>query len=396
MLDTQPAPALLYCTEEAGDAIMRSEFRIGLLTAAIVMLAACGGKKEEAADAAAKPEEKVLFVYNWSDYIGETTIADFEARTGIKVTYDVFDSNEVLETKLLAGRTGYDVVVPSANFLERQIKAGVFLKLDKSKLPNLVNMDQEIMQRVAAHDPGNEHSINYLWGTTGIGYNPDLVKKALGAGTIDSWSAVFNPANAARLAKCGISILDAPSEVIDSALIYLGRDPNSEKAEDLAAAEELLMKVRPHVRYFHSSQYINDLATGEICVSLGWNGDVLQARKRGAEAEKPVNVAWANPKEGAIMWFDMLAIPADAPHPGNAHEFLNFIMDPAVAAGITNTVAFATGNAASLALVSDDIKNDPSVYPTEEVRENLHPHLAESQDFSRELNRAWTRVRTGQ
>jgi len=374
---------------------MRSEFRFGLLIAAVVWLAACGGKKEEAAEAP-KPEDKVLYVYNWSDYIGEKTIAEFEAKTGIKVTYDVFDSNEVLETKLLAGKTGYDVVVPSANFLERQIKAGVFLKLDKSQLPNLVNMDPDIMQRVALHDAGNEHSINYLWGTTGIGYNPDLVKKALGTDTIDSWSAIFDPANAKKLAKCGISMLDAPSEVLDSALIYLGRDPNSEKAEDLAAAEEVLMKVRPYVRYFHSSQYINDLATGEICVSLGWSGDALMARTRGAEATKPVKVAYTIPKEGAIMWFDMLAIPADAPHPNNAHAFLNFIMEPQEAAGISNFVSYANGNSASLPFVDDSIKNDPSVYPTEEVKKNLHPHLAESQEFSRDLNRAWTKVRTGQ
>jgi putrescine transport system substrate-binding protein len=377
------------------EAIMRSNFRPGLLVAAVVMLAACGGKKDEAAEAP-KPEDKVLFVYNWSDYIGENTIAEFEAKTGIKVTYDVFDSNEVLETKLLAGKTGYDVVVPSANFLERQIKAGVFLKLDKSKLPNLVNMDPDIMQRVALHDPGNEHSINYLWGTTGIGYNPDLVKKALGTDTIDSWSAIFDPANAKKLAKCGISMLDAPSEVMDSALIYLGRDPNSEKAEDLAAAEEVLMKVRPYVRYFHSSQYINDLATGEICVSLGWSGDALMARTRGGAATKPVNVAYVIPKEGAIMWFDMLAIPADAPHPNNAHAFLNFIMEPKEAAGISNYVSYANGNAASLPFVDDSIKNDPSVYPSDEVKKNLHPHLAESQEFSRDLNRAWTKVRTGQ
>ena len=374
---------------------MRSEFRFGLLVAAVVMLAACGGKKEEVADAA-KPEDKVLFFYNWSDYIGETTIADFEKKTGIKVTNDLFDSNEVLETKLLAGRTGYDVVVPSANFLERQIKAGVFLKLDKSQLPNLANMDPEIMERVAAHDPGNQYAINYLWGTTGIGYNPDLVKKALGTNVIDSWSAIFDPANAAKLAKCGISMLDAPSEVMDSALIYLGRDPNSEKAEDLKAAEELLMKVRPYVRYFHSSQYINDLATGEICISLGWSGDALQAKARGAEAEKPVNVAYAIPKEGAIMWFDMLAIPADAPHPNNALAFLNFVMEPEVAAGISNYVAYANGNVKSLPFVDDAIKNDPSVYPTAEVKTKLHAHLAESQEFSRDLNRAWTRVRTGQ
>ncbi|MGB5132595.1 MAG: polyamine ABC transporter substrate-binding protein [Steroidobacteraceae bacterium] len=376
---------------------MRSEFRYGLPAAAVIMLVACGGNKEaDGAAAAAKPEDKVLFVYNWSDYIGATTIADFEAKTGIKVTYDVFDSNEVLETKLLAGRSGYDVVVPSANFLERQIKAGVFLPLDKSKLPNLVNMDPEIMQRVAAHDPGNKYAVNYLWGTTGIGYNPELVKKAIGTDTIDSWAAVFDPAIAKKLSKCGISMLDAPSEVADSALIYLGLDPNSERAEDLAAAEQLLLKVRRYVRYFHSSQYINDLATGEICVSLGWIGDMRQAHDRGAKAQTPVKVAYSIPKEGAIMWFDMLAIPADAPHPNNAHEFLNFIMDPAVAAGISNDVAYANGNAASLPLVRDDIKNDASLYPTEEVRKKLHPHLAESQEFSRDLNRAWTRVRTGQ
>lgn len=376
---------------------MRSEFRYGLPAAAVIMLVACGGNKEaDGAAAAAKPEDKVLFVYNWSDYIGATTIADFEAKTGIKVTYDVFDSNEVLETKLLAGRSGYDVVVPSANFLERQIKAGVFLPLDKSKLPNLVNMDPEIMQRVAAHDPGNKYAVNYLWGTTGIGYNPELVKKAIGTDTIDSWAAVFDPAIAKKLSKCGISMLDAPSEVADSALIYLGLDPNSERAEDLAAAEQLLLKVRRYVRYFHSSQYINDLATGEICVSLGWIGDMRQAHDRGAKAQTPVKVAYSIPKEGAIMWFDMLAIPADAPHPNNAHEFLNFIMDPAVAAGISNDVAYANGNAASLPLVRDDIKNDASLYPTKEVMKKLHPHLAESQEFSRDLNRAWTRVRTGQ
>ncbi len=375
--------------------IIRSEFRYALAGALMVALAACGGKKEPAAGTPAA-EEKVLFVYNWSDYIGETTIVDFEAKTGIRVTYDVFDSNEVLETKLLAGHTGYDVVVPSADFLERQIKVGVFLKLDKSKLPNLVNMDPEIMQSVATHDPGNEHSVDYMWGTTGIGYNPDLVRKAIGTDAIVSWSAIFNPAIAAKLATCGITMLDAPSDLVDSVLIYLGRDPNGESREDLAAAEAVLMKVRPYVRYFHSSQYINDLATGEICVSLGWSGDMLQARDRGAEAQKPVSVAYSIPNEGAIMWFDMLAIPADAPHPGNAHEFLNFMMDPAVIAGISNYVAYANGNASALPLVDEEIRNDASIYPTPEVRKKLHPHMAESQEYSRDLNRAWTRVRTGQ
>jgi putrescine transport system substrate-binding protein len=342
------------------------------------------------------PEEKVLNVYNWSDYIAEDTIAAFESRTGIKVNYDVFDSNEVLETKLLAGRTGYDVVVPSASFLERQIQAGVFMKLDSSKLPGLANMDPEIMERVAAHDPGNQHAIPYLWGTTGIGYNPEKVKAALGTDTIDSWAAIFDPENARKLQSCGLTLLDAPGEIIDSALIYLGRDPNSESAEDLAAAEELLMKIRPFVRYLHSSQYINDLANGEICVAVGWSGDILQARDRGAEAATPVEVAYAIPKEGAIMWFDMLAIPADAPHPNNAHAFIDYLMEPAVIAEISDYVAYANGNLASFDLVDAEVTGDPSVYPTEEVKAKLYPHLAESQDYSRLSNRAWTRFRTGQ
>ena len=377
-------------------AIMRSGFRCGVLTASIAMLAACGGKKEDGAEAAPKPEEKVLFVYNWSDYIAETTIADFEARTGIKVTYDVFDSNEVLETKLLSGNTGYDIVVPSSTFLQRQIQAGVFRKLDKRKLPNLANMNLEIMKLVAEQDPGNEHSIVYMWGTTGIGYNRELVKKALGTDTIDGWEAVFDPAIAQKLAKCGITMLDSATDVVESALIYLGHDPNSEDRADLAAAEELLTKVRPYVRYFHASQYINDLATGEICVSLGWSGDVIQARDRAAGAEAPVDIAYAIPKQGAMLWFDTLAIPADAPHPDNAHAFLNFLMEPEVIAGVSNYVAFANANAAALQFVDDEVKSDPSIYPTPEVMKNLHPDIVESQEFSRDLNRAWTRIRTGQ
>jgi putrescine transport system substrate-binding protein len=365
--------------------------------AALAALAACGSKPETAAaPGESAPEEKVVSVLNWSDYIAETTNADFEAKTGIKVTYDVFDSNEVLETKLLAGRSGYDVVVPTAPFLERQIKAGVFLPLDKSKLPNLANMEPEIMERTAAHDPGNQHAITYLWGTVGLGYNPDLVKRALGTDTIDSWSAILDPASAAKLAKCGITMLDAPTDVFGSVAIFLGIDPNSEKPEDLKAVEDTLMAVRPYIRYFHSSSYINDLASGEICVALGWSGDMLQARDRGAAAAKPVTVKYAIPKEGAINYFDMLAIPADAPHPDNAHAYLNYLMDPEVIARVTNKTRFANANAAALPFVAEDIRNDPGIYPTPEVRARLHPDLVESQEFSRDLNRAWTRIRSGQ
>lgn len=375
---------------------MRSLSRCVFPAMFLALLAACGGKEPANATRTSTPEEKVVSVLNWSDYIAETTNADFEARSGIKVTYDVFDSNEVLETKLLAGRSGYDVVVPTAPFLERQIKAGVFLQLDKSKLPNLANMDPEIMERVAAHDPGNAHALVYLWGTVGLGYNVDMVKKALGTDRIDSWSAIFEPKNAAKLAKCGITMLDAPTDVYGSVAIYKGIDPNSEKPEDLAAVEEILTKVRPYVKYFHSSSYINDLAAGEICVALGWSGDMLQARDRGAAAAKPVHIAYVIPNEGAINYFDMLAIPADAPHPDNAHAYLNYLMDPEVIAKVTNKTRFASGNAAALPFVAADIKSDPGIYPSAEVRARLHPDLVESPAFSRELNRAWTRIRTGQ
>lgn len=370
--------------------------RHGLTLAAAVLAAACGGGETTDVGDATAAEEKVLHVYNWTDYIGRTTIADFEARTGIKVVYDTYDSNEMLETKLLTGGTGYDVVMPSGNFLERLVKTGAFMKLDKTKLPNLAHMDPEINRFAADHDPGMEHSISYMWGTAGIGYNPVMVEKVLGTDRIDSWDAVFDPVIASRLAKCGISMLDAPEDVFEAVRIYLGRDPNSEKAEDLAPAEALLAKVRPYVRYFHSSQHVNDLASGEICVSLSWNGLVLQARARGATASPPVEVAYVIPKEGATIWFDLVAIPADAPHPDNAHAFLDFLMEPEVIAEISNEIGYANGNAGSLAFISADLKSDPGVYPPGDVLKKLHRSRLKSQQFSREQNRAWTRIKTGQ
>jgi len=369
-----------------------------LAAAVTLVLAACGGGKQESsgeAAPAAAPEEKVLNVYNWSDYIAEDTIANFQTATGIKVNYDVFDNNEVLEAKLLAGSTGYDVVVPSASFLERQIKAGVFRKLDKSKLPNWQNLDPAVMKVLALHDPGNEHAVPWLWGTTGIGYNVAKVKAALGEVPVNSWSLIFDPKIAAKLKGCGITLLDAPSEVIDSVQIYLGLDPNGEKPEDLKAAADVLMSVRPYVKYLHSSQYINDLANGEVCVSLGWSGDVLQARDRAVEANKGIEIAYAVPKEGAIMWFDMMAIPADAKHPDNAHAWINNAMDPKVIAGVSNFVQYANGNAAALPMVDDAVKNNPGIYPDEATKAKLHAHLAESEAYSREANRAWTKFRTG-
>jgi putrescine transport system substrate-binding protein len=372
-----------------------------VLTAASLMLAvtACG-KKESAEQAqqpgAAAQEEKVLHVFNWSDYIAEDTVPNFEKQTGIKVTYDVFDSNDVLETRLLAGNSGFDLVVPSASFLERQIKAGVFQKIDKSQIPNLQHMDADIMNRVGLHDPNNEYSVPYLWGTTGIGYNEDKIKKIFGDARPDSWNYIFDPKNAAKLKDCGISLLDAPDEILKIVLAWIGRDPNSQKEEDLKAAEAKLTPIRPFVRKIHSSQYIDDLANGELCIAVGWSGDILQARDRAEEAGQGVKISYAIPKEGTIVWFDMLAIPADAKHPKNAHAFINYLMEPQVAANNSNFVNYANGNGASLSMVSDEVKNDPGIYPTPEVKAKLFPSLAYGEDFQRLMNRMWTKFQTGQ
>jgi len=379
---------------------MNNPVRTVLTAAAIVLAVAACGKKEDAKQAqqpgAAAQEEKVLHVFNWSDYVAEDTVPNFEKQTGIKVTYDVFDSNDVLETRLLAGNSGFDVVVPSASFLERQIKAGVFQKLDKSQLPNMKNLDPDIMQRVGLHDPNNEYSIPYLWGTTGIGYNEDKIKKILGDAKPDSWNYIYDPKLAAKFKDCGISLLDAPDEILKTVLAWMGRDPNSQKEEDLKAAEEKLMPIRPFVRKIHSSQYIDDLANGDLCIAVGWSGDILQARDRADEAKQGVKIKYAIPKEGTIVWFDMLAIPADAKHPKNAHAFINYLMDPQVAANNSNTVNYANPNAQSLSMVNDEVKNDPGIYPTPEVKAKLFPSLAYGEDFQRLMNRMWTKFQTGQ
>ena len=381
---------------------MTIKLRQGLLGVAVTLaLVACGqGEKakdgEQAAATPAAAEEKVVNVYNWSDYIAEDTIANFEKETGIKVNYDMYDGNETLETKLLAGNSGYDIVVPSASFLERQIKAEVYQKLDKSKLPNLSHMDPEVMQRSALHDPGNEHSVVYMWGTTGIGYNPDKVNKAFPNAPVDSWSLVYEPENAAKLKGCGIAVLDSYSEITSTVLAYLGKDPNSQSADDLALVEAKLLQIRPFIRYIHSSQYINDLANGDICVAVGYSGDILQARDRASEAGNNINVKYAVPKEGTIIWFDTMAIPKDAPHPNNAHAFINYIMEPEVVAKISNFVNYANGNADSLPFIDEGVRNDPGVYPPPEVKAKLFPDLAETQEYTRLMTRTWTRFTTGQ
>ncbi|MEL7428423.1 MAG: polyamine ABC transporter substrate-binding protein [Pseudomonadota bacterium] len=341
--------------------------------------------------------EGELNIYNWSDYIAEDTIEKFEAETGIKVTYDVFDSNEVLEAKLLAGSSGYDLVVPSASFMARQIQAGVFQKLDKSKLPNIGNLDPDIMGRVAEYDPNNDHGVVYMWGTTGIGYNEGKIAERLGEDApTDSWALVFDPANAEKLADCGISMLDAPTEVIPAAMNYLGLDPRSTDPEDFKKAADLIAQIKPHVRYFHSSQYINDLANGDICLSVGWSGDIFQARDRAAEADNGNSVAYVIPKEGALTWFDMMVIPADAKNSENAHKFLDFLMKPEITADITNYVWYASANTPALEMVEQEILEDPGIFPPAEVKANLWAPPVYDARADRSLNREWTRVKTGQ
>jgi putrescine transport system substrate-binding protein len=342
-------------------------------------------------------QDNVVHVYNWSDYIAEDTVAKFEAATGIKVVYDVYDSNETLEAKLLAGNSGYDVVVPTSQFLQRQVAAGVYQKLDRSKLPNLKNMDPELMEAASAYDPGNEHAVIYMWGTTGIGYNVAAVEERLGAeAPVDSWALVFEPQYAAKLADCGITLLDSSTDILPSALAYLGLDPTSEDPEDFEKAAALVEGVREYIRYFHSSQYISDLANGEVCVSVGFSGDVFIAADRAEQAGSGIEVAYSVPKEGAQQWFDMMAIPADAPNSDAAHAWINFIMEPEITADITDYVWYANANAASMPLVDPEIASDPAIFPPAEVRAKLFPTVPHDARTDRLLTRLWTRVRTGQ
>ena len=384
---------------------MTSTTRTAMLAALAALVAFGCGKKPEvpaAGDAAGAAgsgpggaEEKVLNVYNWSDYIDPQVIEDFQKETGITVRYDVFDSNEVLETKLLTGNSGYDVVVPSAYFLERQIKAGVFRKLDKSRLPNLANLDPELAGRAAGHDPGNEHGVVYMWGTTGIGYDAGKVRAIMPDAPVDSWRLVFDPAVISKFKDCGVSVLEDPTDMVGTVLLYLGKDPNSESEEDLKLAEQALLAIRPYVRQITSAQYIDGLANGELCIAVGYSGDVLQARDRAAEAGKPVDIRFSIPKEGALMWFDTLAIPADAKHPGNAHLFIDYLLRPEVAARNSDFVNYANANAKATALVNEELRNDPGIYPTPETKARLQPNLSKSAEFTRLLNRAWTRFTTG-
>lgn len=344
-------------------------------------------------------KERVVHFYNWAGQIGSDTISDFESSNGIKVVYDVYDSNEVLEGKLMAGHSGFDVVSPSDSFLARQIQSDIYLPLDKSKLPNWKNLDPHLMKLMATHDPDNKYAIPYVWMTTGIGYNIDKVKERLGENApVNSWDLVFKPENMEKLKDCGVTFLDAPTEIFASALRYLGKDPNSTNPKDYTgAAYNLLSKVRPNIRYFHSSQYINDLANGDICVVIGWAGDVLQARDRANEANNGVHISYQIPKEGGLVFFDTLAIPKDAENVDSALALLNFILKPEIAAQVTNDVKFASANkGANDKFVKAEIKNDPAIYPTPEVMEKLFTLKVLDPKLDRVITRTWTKLKTGQ
>jgi putrescine transport system substrate-binding protein len=355
---------------------------------AVAMMGAMAG--------AAQADDKVLHVYNWSDYIAPDTIADFEIESGIKVVYDVFDSNETLEAKLLAGKSGYDIVVPSNNFLAKQIKANVYQELDQSKLPGWKNLNPSLLKAVSVSDPNNAHAFPYMWGSIGIGFNAEKVKAALGADApTNSWDLLFKPENAAKLKSCGVSFLDSPTEMLPIALHYLGYPTDSQDKKQLAEAEALFLKVRPSITYFHSSKYISDLANGNICVAVGYSGDIYQAKARAAEAGGKVKVSYNIPKEGAGSFYDMVAIPKDAENVEGAYKFMNFLLQPKVMAAITNSVKFPNGNAAATEFVDKEITGDPGIYPPADVQAKLYAIADLPAATQRVMTRSWTKIKSG-
>ncbi|AWN46749.1 spermidine/putrescine ABC transporter substrate-binding protein PotF [Methylobacterium terrae] len=372
--------------------LRRGFLRQGLLGSLACLLALVA---VPAGTAAAAPE-RVVNIYNWSDYIDPKMLDAFTRETGIRVVYDTYDTNEIVETKLLAGRSGYDIVVPTGPFLQRLIKAGAFQPLDKARIPNLKNAWPEVTARLAAYDPGNLYAVDYMWGTTGIGVNTALVRERLGANQpLNTWDIVLRPELTAKLKDCGVTMLDSPDDIIPSVLQALGLKPDSRRIDDLDRAGDALFRIRGAVQKFHSSEYINQLANGDVCLSVGYSGDVLQARKRAREAKNDVDIAYSIPQQGALMWFDAFAIPKDAPHAAEAHAFIDFMMRPEVAAANTNFVSYASGNLAAKALVKPEILSDPGIYPDEATFRRLFTNTAYDDRTQRVVTRLWTRVRTG-
>ncbi len=359
------------------------------LMAGVLALAACGGP-------AKGPEAKELRIYNWSDYIDPSILDDFTRETGIKVVYDTFDSVDVLETKVMTGATGYDIVVPSNLYVPRFVAAGALLPLDPSRMPNRKNLWPRIMAYMAPFDPGAKYAVPYMWGTVGIGYNPRLVAARLPRAKVDSWSVVFDPANLAKLKDCGVYFLSDGQDMYGAALRYLGKDPNSRAPADYHAASALLTRLRPYVRRFNTSESIEALANGDICIAIGYSGDMLQAADRAREAKNGVTVAYAIPREGTQVWFDNFTIPVDAPHPQNAHRFIDYMLRPAVIARASNLLHYANANLASQPLLKREVLNDPNVYPPADMFPRLYVITPKDQGLLRDVNRQWTRVQTGQ
>jgi len=345
----------------------------------------------------AMAEDRVVNIYNWSDYVDPAMLEQFTKETGIKVVYDVYDNNDIVETKLLAGGSGYDIVVPTDSNMSRQIKAGTLMPLDKSKLPNLVHIWPFIAEKLGTYDPGNAYSVDYMWGTVGLGINLDKVNERLGEDVdLESWKLLFDPQYAAKLADCGIYVLDAPEDVFQSVLAYLGLNPDSKDPADIEKAGEVVKAVRPYIQKFHSSEYINALANGDICLAMGYSGDILQARDRAAEAANGVTVDYLIPGEGALMWFDSFVIPADAPHPDEAHAFIDFMLRPEVAAANSDFVFYANGNIDSQPLLSEDIIADEAVYPSQETLDRLFTSTTYDPKVQRLITRLWTSIKAGQ
>jgi putrescine transport system substrate-binding protein len=368
-------------------------------TAMTVLLVAAAGCSHDTphtqASTANAIDEKILNVDNWSDYIQPSVVADFEKEYGIHVNYDVFDSNEILETKLLTGHTNYDIVVPSGAFLERQLGADIYQKLNKAWLPNLSNVDPDIARGSAVYDPGNQYAVDYMWITSGVGYNSAEIRERMPDAPVNSWRMLFDPAVVSKFADCGISILDAQSEVVGTVLLFLGRNPNSNSLEDLKAAEKVLHAMRPYIRYVDSSRYIDNLANGEICLVMGWSGDIKQAHDRAQEAGKGIDLAYSIPQEGAIVNFDVLAIPADAPHARNAHLFIDYLLRPDVAAKNSNLIKYANALKPDIQPLDAAVRADQGVYPPAQVRARLTPERARPAAYQRLLTRMWTRFKTG-
>ena len=341
-------------------------------------------------------QERELKILNWSNYVDPAVLEDFTRETGVKVVYDTFDQMETVETKLLAGKTGYDIIVVTASFLPRHIPLGLYTELDPAKLKNLGNLWPEITARLAKYDPGNKFAVNYMWGTTGIGYNVKKVQAALGKDAkIDSWAAIFDPEKLKKLAGCGVHVVDATEEMFPAALRYLGLDPDSKKDADLKKAGDLLARMKPHVQKYHSSEYINALANGDICLAVGYSGDVIQARARAKEAGNGIEIDYAIPAEGALMWFDSMVIPRDADNKDSAYAFIDYLNRPEVAGRNSSFIRYASGNLAAQKSVDPEVLNDPGIYPPASVLARLYTITPYDDKLQKVVNRMWTRAKTG-